>query len=300
MPISFTCPFCGDQLAYPDNLLGQAGTCRTCGQTITISRPATVTPSASQRNAGVGIMAALIVAAVMALAASAGLIFWLLLPIVATHTAANHKVQCENNLNQIALALHNYHDAYGSFPPAYVADAKGKPMHSWRVLILPYLGKKNVYDRYNFAEPWDSPSNSMLIGQMPSEYICPQNPDPAARRAGETNYMVVVGPRTMFPGATSVTKAEVTDGLINTIMLVETTATGVNWMSPTDLNVTDMTGQINASPEEPGSFHPEGGAQVALADGTVMFLPEDTRSRGIYNALTRDGGEPSHLNAVAQ
>ena len=52
---------------------------------------------------------------------------------------AARRMQCSNHLKQIALALHNYHDEYKSFPPAYIADESGKRMHSWRVLILPFI-----------------------------------------------------------------------------------------------------------------------------------------------------------------
>ena len=52
---------------------------------------------------------------------------------------AGFQLLCRNNMKQIALALHHYHDAFGAFPPAYVPDEDGRPMHSWRVLILPFL-----------------------------------------------------------------------------------------------------------------------------------------------------------------
>src|SRR5262245_3382414 len=63
----------------------------------------------------------------------------LLLPAVSVAREPARRMQCLNNLKQIALALHNYDATYGSLPPAYIADASGKPMHSWRVLILPFL-----------------------------------------------------------------------------------------------------------------------------------------------------------------
>ena len=53
-------------------------------------------------------------------------------PLSASRDAAR-LAQCRNNLKQIAVALHQYHDLYGSFPPAYIADENGKPLHSWRV-----------------------------------------------------------------------------------------------------------------------------------------------------------------------
>src|SRR5207248_11120546 len=61
----------------------------------------------------------------------------LMLPAVQQAREAARRTQCSNNLRQIGLALHNYAQVYGSFPPAFVADEEGKPMHSWRVLILP-------------------------------------------------------------------------------------------------------------------------------------------------------------------
>ena len=72
---------------------------------------------------------------------------------------AGRRSICENNLRQIALALQNYHQANGCFPPAYVADKNGKPMHSSRMLILPYVGFDDLYKAYDFTEPWDGPNN---------------------------------------------------------------------------------------------------------------------------------------------
>jgi Protein of unknown function (DUF1559) len=65
---------------------------------------------------------------------------------------AARRAQCRNNLKQIALALHDYHQQYGVLPPAYVADASGRPMHSWRVLLLPFLEQQSLYDQYDFRK----------------------------------------------------------------------------------------------------------------------------------------------------
>src|SRR5438105_1376638 len=86
----------------------------------------------------------------------------LLLPLVSSARPAARRNACGNNMKQIELALLNYHDANKSFPPAYVADAEGKPMHSWRVLILPYLERNDLYQQYDFNEPWNGPHNSRL------------------------------------------------------------------------------------------------------------------------------------------
>src|SRR5262245_18129478 len=103
-----------------------------------------------------------------------GLLVLLLLPLSRGGSReAARRMQCSNHLKQIGLALQNYHDVYGSLPPAYIADANGKPLHSWRVLILPFLGERNLYEAYQFDEPWNGPSNSKLAEQVPACYRCP-------------------------------------------------------------------------------------------------------------------------------
>ncbi len=73
-------------------------------------------------------------------------------------------------LNQLMLGLHNYHDVYGSFPPACVKDDRGRPLHSWRVLILPYINEQALYEQYDFSVPWNSPHNSRLNDRMPDMF----------------------------------------------------------------------------------------------------------------------------------
>jgi hypothetical protein len=66
------------------------------------------------------------------------------------HREASRRSQCMNNLKQILIALQNYHDVYGEFPPACIRDKDGKPMHSWRVLLLPFLEQEALYKQYRF------------------------------------------------------------------------------------------------------------------------------------------------------
>ena len=73
---------------------------------------------------------------------------------------AARRTQCKNNLKQIGLALHNYHDEYGAFPPAYTVDADGKPLHSWRTLLLPYLDQRPLYATIDLTKAWDDPANA--------------------------------------------------------------------------------------------------------------------------------------------
>ena len=72
---------------------------------------------------------------------------------------------------------------YGVLPPAYVADASGRPMHSWRVLILPFLDQQSLYNQYDFREPWDGPHNIKLLDKhalllrLPEPALVSHEPD---------------------------------------------------------------------------------------------------------------------------
>src|SRR5437016_2000216 len=91
-------------------------------------------------------------------------IFMLLIALLipATRSSARpaaRRAQCVNNLKQIAQALLNYEQAYGALPPAYTVDAKGRPLHSWRTLILPYLEQEPLYRTIDLSKPWNDPAN---------------------------------------------------------------------------------------------------------------------------------------------
>ena len=145
---------------------------------------------------------------------------------------------CTNNLKQIGLAMHNYAQAYKCFPPAYIADKNGKPMHSWRVLILPYLEEQALYAQYRFNEPWNSPHNKALADQMPPVYRCPSEGD---SNRSETSYAMLVGPHAISDGPTPRRFSDIKDGTSNTIMVAECARRGINWLEPRDLKTNEMT-----------------------------------------------------------
>ena len=84
----------------------------------------------------------------------------LLLPAVRFSTAAGRRSDCSNKLKQIALALRAYEARFHALPPAYTVDADGKPLHSWRTLILPFLERIDVYRRIDLSKPWNDPANA--------------------------------------------------------------------------------------------------------------------------------------------
>jgi len=144
--------------------------------------------------------------------------------------AAAMNMSCKANLRAIGLALQSYHANYGCFPPAYTTDASGRPMHSWRALILPYAGEHALFKAYRLDEPWDGPNNSRLAGRMPAIYGCPAHSHP-----GYSSYAVVVGPATAFPGPSCVSLSQIKD--LRASLVVELDDGGIPWLEPRDLRV---------------------------------------------------------------
>ncbi|HQU46281.1 MAG TPA: DUF1559 domain-containing protein, partial [Pirellulales bacterium] len=144
----------------------------------------------------------------------------------------SRRSQCNNSLKQVALGLLIYADVYGSLPPAYIADKNGRPLHSWRILILPYLECRDLYARYDFNEPWDGPHNRLLADFMPYCYHCVSDgPWPSVT----TSFLAVTGPETPWSGTTSSSFSDIVDGTSNTIAVVEVAGSGINWLEPRDL-----------------------------------------------------------------
>jgi hypothetical protein len=204
----------------------------------------------------------------------------LLLPAWSSAREAAFRVQCANNLKQIGLALHNYHDVYGCFPPAYVADKDGKPMHSWRVLILPFIEEQRLYQAYRFDEPWDGPNNRKLAAPMPNVYACPSQHRTSRQPPTHSSYVAVVGPRTAWPGDRPRKLSEITDGTSFTLLVMEAGKGGVPWMAPRDpdaaeaiqLVTSDDMDLLGGHVEEDFFFEYLRGRQGVLADGSVRVL----------------------------
>jgi prepilin-type processing-associated H-X9-DG protein len=296
MPISFTCPHCGKQTSVADQYAGQSGPCAGCGQKITIPDPvsaATVQPvdAPPSRSSGSGVaIVVIIVACLFGMLVCGGILVALLLPAIQSAREAARRAQCSNHLKQIALAFHNYHDVYGTFPPAYIPDEDGQPKHSWRVLILPFLEQSYIYDQYDFDEPWNSPNNLAVTNQAVPVYVCPSNPA-GSPGSTETNYMVITGPNTVFDGGKACKIREILDGTSNTLMVVEVSGTQVNWAEPKDLDASTITYPLGSpGGNSPSSRHP-GGLMAAMCDGSVRFISDSTAPQTFDALMTKAGQE---------
>lgn len=169
-------------------------------------------------------------------------------------------------------------------PPAFVPGPDGRPWHSWRVLILPYIEGIAIYEKYRFDEPWDGPNNRRLADQMPRTFAFPDTHKEGQRIS---NYLAVVGPETLWPGAKPF-EGEPKDGRNSTVLFVENHGLDVHWMEPRDLTFADMSFELQ---------HPHGVSSrytkpaVAMADGSVRSVEPGLDPAALRAMLTANGGE---------
>jgi hypothetical protein len=195
----------------------------------------------------------------------------------------------ENNLKQILLALHNYHDVNGKFP-TNTYDKDGKPLLSWRVAILPYIEQAAVYQGFKQDEPWDSPHNKQFSQLALKVFMVPGRP---AGQLNETYFRAFVAPKNVKPeyrpwlveGETKgVGLTSITDGTSNTILVVEA-GEAVPWAKPDDLPYDG----VMALPRLGG---PGGRFLAGMGDGSVRTLRRDRIDEKTLRALiTIQGGE---------
>jgi Protein of unknown function (DUF1559) len=178
--------------------------------------------------------------------------------------------------------MHNYHDTHHRFPPAAVCGKDGKPLLSWRVLLLPFIEQDDLYKQFHLDEPWDSPHNIQLVSRMPLTYG-PYKGKPSAD--GMTYFRVFVGPGAAFEADKRLTFADFKDGTSNTFMIVEAWDP-VPWTKPEELTY-DPNGPLPPL----GGIMKDGTFRVGLADGSVHNMPKGVRENTIRAYLTRNGGE---------
>jgi prepilin-type processing-associated H-X9-DG protein len=186
-----------------------------------------------------------------------------------------------NNLKQMAIAMHNYHDVNRHFPPQANYSEDGKPLLSWRVAILPYIEEDALYKQFKLDQPWDSPHNKKLLARMPKVYA----PVRGKAKENHTFYQVFTGKGTVFPGPKGTRIQDITDGTSNTVMIVEA-GESVPWTKPADLPFKE--GQ--PLPKLGGIF--KGGFNMALCDGSVRFVRPNFNARTLALMITRSDGQP--------
>jgi hypothetical protein len=225
-----------------------------------------------------------------------------------------------NNLKQIGLAFHNFHSVYNCFPPAVIVGPDGKPWHSWRVLILPYIEQADLFNQYDFSQPWDSEKNRNLLDKMPDVYRDTVHGD---ERSQYTHYAAITGEdrapfaskgpqqkdARMVPMDKGLGIQTFTDGTSNTVLVTPVDpARKIPWTKPEDIVVGprypddyDIFGKSNgiAAPYNLGSR--KSGAPCApflIADGSVRVVSKDINKMVLAALLTRNGGEVISADAI--
>jgi prepilin-type N-terminal cleavage/methylation domain-containing protein/prepilin-type processing-associated H-X9-DG protein len=170
-----------------------------------------------------------------------GVVIGLLTPAVQKVREAAARLQCTNNLKQMGVACHNYHDTNKSFPPGYLASATypaTTPGWGWAAFLLPYIEQDTLYKQIDFNQPLET---SPAIQAMISVYICPSDnvpPSPFAitdgtfttiAQAAPSSYAATVGDDAsdvndptgngIFYRNSHTRIADITDGTSSTVMI---------------------------------------------------------------------------------
>ncbi|MFN0016956.1 MAG: DUF1559 domain-containing protein [Pirellulaceae bacterium] len=288
MPIQFSCPACGKQTTVADQYAGQSGPCAACGKPITVPFSAGPVsyggPTAQGSGGGAGTVMMVIAAVlVLGLLVCGGVIVIGGYSLVGGARTAARRMSSQNNLKQLGIAIHNYHDIYGELPPAVVKDAAGKPLYSGMVLLLPFFEQAPLYEQFDKSKAWDDPAN---IGISRMTVMTLMNPASTDTRPGHSDYMLVGGPNAMLSDTGKSTLMNVMDGTSNTIMAVEVgnRSSLESWAQPAYWDAT-----------KPFDSPDPMTVNVLFGDGSVRALPKATPVQTLRLISDRQDGQPVNL-----
>lgn len=295
MPYLFTCPHCQARTQVEDRYSGRSGECYACGSPIQLPEFAAAGGNSesnreTKRPIGVLIAAGVVLTMLICLVAAVVRFGGSSMSRLAEVRLQNASIK---NLETIAAALNAYAVDHGTYPPSVLRDTSGRPLQSWRVLILPYLGEQETYDLFDLSKPWDHEVNLQASFITPSAY---EHPADNASARGGSGYYLITGPGTLFPPSGPLSPQRISDKSSQTLLVVAAapplrSAMGA-WAEPVDLDYTKMQGVINGTAGiEPGG-RISSGVTVATVDGRGHFL-SNAFPAPTFNALvTPNGNEP--------
>lgn len=238
-------------------------------------------------------------------AATAAVAIALLLPAVQQAREAARRTQSKNNIKQLGLAMHNYHDVYRHFPSGTHANENLKPekRFSWMAMVLPFLDQQALHQQLDFELAWDEKGNKRVTNSMIQTFIHPTyGADPTGKAV--THYVGMAGVGKDAPELAKNHKRagifghnrktgirDITDGTSNTIMITEASKDFGNWAQGGNAVYRSLTKQpyING-PDGIGGPSP-GGCNIGLADGSVRFISENIDPTVMKALSTMAGGE---------
>lgn len=204
-----------------------------------------------------------------------------------------------SNVRQLIIAMHKYHSDHKTLPPAMTMK-EDKPLHSWRVLILPYIDGGNLAKQLKMDEPWNSPDNLKILESMPMPefFHHPADKDGASKK---TYYKVFTSKPGIKPSAGfqpekgfNLGYLELQDGTRETVAIVES-GPPVLWYQPEDIDF-DPKG---AFPKLESPW-PDNRVQVGFIDATVRGLWLG-QHEDIWKAIvTRNGGEKADVMKLSE
>jgi hypothetical protein len=169
-------------------------------------------------------------------------------------------------------------------------------MHSWRVLLLPFMDAPELYKQYRFDEPWNGPNNSKLAEYIPEGYRCPSFTKShehhnlmTSHMQCMTNYVAVVDPNAFFQGTTATRHKDLIDGSSNTIAVVEVRQHSVHWMQPQDITENELVFDLHSSDDANQANHING-LQMLLGDATVRFIDSKLDRKTLHGLVIRNDG----------
>jgi prepilin-type processing-associated H-X9-DG protein len=182
--------------------------------------------------------------------------------------------KCMYNMKLLCLALHNYHDKHKRFPAVITCDKDGKPLYSWLVEILPELDRRDIYDRLNKDEPWDSSHNAKILNlQKMDEFICPSANHEKDQFA--SNYIAIIGPGTIWRNEGPVSIKDLPKDLSNIVVAVECAESDKHWAEPYTITVEEVLERMKTGKGMRISTAHRSVVEVLFADGHVQSLRTD-------------------------
>lgn len=158
---------------------------------------------------------------------AAGIFFWML----GGHSYDDYVL---TRLNQIALCCRQYEKKEGHLPPHAIYSKEGKPLLSWRVILLPSINREDLYNRFRLDEPWNSSHNIKLLKEIPEYYTMYRGDPEKAQAPYSTRLKVFVGPGAAFEGKSGQKLSRFPNNGIDLLLIVET-PNPVPWTKPEDL-----------------------------------------------------------------
>jgi len=217
-----------------------------------------------------------------------GILMALLLPAVQQAREAARRSQAQNELKQIGLAAHNFHDIHNFLPPP-APDGSQDPSVtvpiSFHTALLPYINQQALYGSIDKSIPWDDSINKMPYSAIVQTFLSPQFEEKTnASGYALTHFVPNVN---CYRDGKPLSIPEVTDGTSNTVLAGQVNANFPAWGDPD--NGRDPAAGFAGGPTAFGGN--QGGALVLMMDGSVRFISENIAPETAKAIATPDGGE---------